>query len=524
MPMMPVASLSVPLVRILLCLLLVNSATSRGRRAFLAPSRGGGALDFYAPPGEKIKDNAIQSTVGVIVVGESNNEKNDNDAHLMDHEWWSGCTSATCIMLDGNEEAMSRMDDLPKDTAMTRSLAFLCDAVVLVIPPNSVNGTDFASLATSLVEGTKKRLDAPGFGNRGRLIIVASFSENEDEPDMEEELILRHFADIVPSEFSTFDIISKSKLEQLIKEILGGQNGQIMDLFPADEDNKTLFTRLLQQVYQIQGGKLVSNFEIHDLTGAEMSSTYTRNVPQVKTNKSLEGQNQESRMQEILVNCQAQLEMMESKLQDVLLSDYEKQIPLLDFGTMSGLLLNQTLAELQGMPSSFRSELMTPVVSELHRLYKDHLQTLRDYYGRRYEKVLAESKDEGEWASSAEHFMQGFQAAAINSVPYLCKPNEALADWTNLFDSTSSLQGLISDMLEATQIRKDEQSLAFEGGESDEDSSPRGRFHQMPRWLKKIAGRALMLGVNYIQGWLVWQGVKRAAIERDRSMPKFPLF
>jgi hypothetical protein len=33
-----------------------------------------------------------------------------------------------------------------------------------------------------------------------------------------------------------------------------------------------------------------------------------------------------------------------------------------------------------------------------------------------------------------------------------------------------------------------------------------------------------MVGVNYIQGWLAWQGIKKAAEQRDKDMPKFPLF
>ena len=43
-------------------------------------------------------------------------------------------------------------------------------------------------------------------------------------------------------------------------------------------------------------------------------------------------------------------------------------------------------------------------------------------------------------------------------------------------------------------------------------------------WYKKLVARALMLGVNYGQGWLALQGIKRAARERDENLPKFPLF
>ena len=84
-----------------------------------------------------------------------------------------------------------------------------------------------------------------------------------------------------------------------------------------------------------------------------------------------------------------------------------------------------------------------------------------------------------------------------------------------------ALQGLIKDMMEATQSRQDEQSMAMEE-ESDEEEEILSRHP--PKWYEKLAARAFVLGVNYLQGWLAWQGVKRAAIERDRNMPKFPLF
>jgi hypothetical protein len=50
------------------------------------------------------------------------------------------------------------------------------------------------------------------------------------------------------------------------------------------------------------------------------------------------------------------------------------------------------------------------------------------------------------------------------------------------------------------------------------------RPKRVARWYEKLAARALVLGVNYLQGWLAWQGIQRAALQRERNMPKFPLF
>jgi hypothetical protein len=100
-----------------------------------------------------------------------------------------------------------------------------------------------------------------------------------------------------------------------------------------------------------------------------------------------------------------------------------------------------------------------------------------------------------------------------------------LANVAGEFDgSVDALQGLIKDMMEATQLRKDEQSLAFEDYDDDDDAFELSGKRRVPKWLKKLAARGFALGVNYIQGWLAWQGIKRAALERDKNMPKFPLF
>jgi hypothetical protein len=86
-----------------------------------------------------------------------------------------------------------------------------------------------------------------------------------------------------------------------------------------------------------------------------------------------------------------------------------------------------------------------------------------------------------------------------------------------------ALQGLVSDMMEATTLR---QSEVEEDGdeENGNDTDVEARPKRVARWYEKLAARALVLGVNYLQGWLAWQGIQRAALQRERNMPKFPLF
>ena len=106
-------------------------------------------------------------------------------------------------------------------------------------------------------------------------------------------------------------------------------------------------------------------------------------------------------------------------------------------------------------------------------------------------------------------------------------------------DYVNSLQGLLRDMMDATERRKDDQIVASmltmdddedTGEDNDTDDKKLGGKRRRwlrrspPKWAKRIASRAIVFGVNYIQGWLAWQGIKRAAMERDRTQPKFPLF
>jgi hypothetical protein len=43
-------------------------------------------------------------------------------------------------------------------------------------------------------------------------------------------------------------------------------------------------------------------------------------------------------------------------------------------------------------------------------------------------------------------------------------------------------------------------------------------------WYERWAGKAFIIGLNYLQGWFALQTLRREAIKRDQDMPKFPLF
>ena len=43
------------------------------------------------------------------------------------------------------------------------------------------------------------------------------------------------------------------------------------------------------------------------------------------------------------------------------------------------------------------------------------------------------------------------------------------------------------------------------------------------RWLKIIVSKLLKMGISYLQGSYAYRGVRRAALQRDQTFPKFPL-
>jgi len=84
------------------------------------------------------------------------------------------------------------------------------------------------------------------------------------------------------------------------------------------------------------------------------------------------------------------------------------------------------------------------------------------------------------------------------------------------------MNGLIHDM---QQIITD----LFDDDYDDEDSSNDEEMHEPQKkkpkkWYNKLANKAIAIGINYIQSALALQALRRAAAERDRNMPKFPLF
>ena len=282
----------------------------------------------------------------------------------------------------------------------------------------------------------------------------------------------------------------------------------------------------------------------------------------------------------ILSTAEDDMYEIEIKMDDTILEDDDEKVPMPEFGSdANSLLMKVSEAYLNLIPEANsltnadrewiakrRIEALKNVAAiGLHRLYRLHLQNLRDHFGRTYEKILdrtsamdlremeeeiaVQSRDQlrREGAKRAE---EGFLKAAFLSIPAMCQqPQMELGD---LYSCTEALRGLLEDMYEATLSRgieeeewndvmdmSAEETARLYHGNNDINSAPAERVglrelikkiknkrakRGPAKWYERLAGKALVIGVNYVQGWIVLQTLRREARRRDLTMPKFPLF
>ena len=186
----------------------------------------------------------------------------------------------------------------------------------------------------------------------------------------------------------------------------------------------------------------------------------------------------------------------------------------------------------------------------IYRLFHLHLQCLRDYFGHYYEIMLDDSTTVSahNWnlrrSKAARYAQEQFTKAAVGSIPQICTHpyGEFCEDFVGMFSSTEALRGLLEDMEEVTVTRDIEETewRDIMGGLQDEAlaiSHSRLGLRQLikrmrtkvmrrgpAKWYERLAAKALVIGINYVQGWLMLQALRREAKKRDTEMPKFPLF
>jgi hypothetical protein len=209
--------------------------------------------------------------------------------------------------------------------------------------------------------------------------------------------------------------------------------------------------------------------------------------------------------------------------EDILDTGNGVQIPM-DFSSF----LNPIVDSFISVESQLQQPTLANVCQRLHSLYQQHLELLRDYYGTMYETLFDNQSlggmDITTIKSIQDRMVTSFrQAAERAALPIQRRrPSPALQQIANQFNYRHALTRFISDLHDATDLRKELYEDSIDTTVVDSIGSARRK--RFVKFCKKLALRSIMLGINYIQGWIALQGIKRVALERERAMPKFPLF
>lgn len=377
-------------------------------------------------------------------------------------------------------------------------------------------------------------------------------SETETEGD--ENSKLGDMIQIVPIKLHISSKESKSELGvfKTIRTVLAQVADQSLDhteFVPMDE-----FPKFAKRVYSKLGGRV-----------DDESSEFSMEMRRLGTSLHLHASEKlqfvvERKLEEFAGVLEEKLMELEAKQDGVLLDD--QKMPILEFGrdasdilsiASNALNTNEVRSHILGLFDGDyvleqRGKFIDKVNENVRRLFDNQLQSLREYYGKRYENIIAKLEEDDDvdildldedeveqrrikhdtiLADEAKKSTEGFRTAADNAIPSFVKKEE-MKELAAGYNYAVVLEGLIRDMLKATL---DSQSLEDEWGNvngnfdgEEEDGLPAKTRRGPVKWYEKLAARGLVFGVNYLQGWLAYQGIKKSAEERDRMMPKFPLF
>lgn len=194
----------------------------------------------------------------------------------------------------------------------------------------------------------------------------------------------------------------------------------------------------------------------------------------------------------------------------------------------------------------------------IHRLYHLQLQNLRDHFGRLYQYTVDNlAVSEGGIKAFEEHRRDaarraedGFTKNAFESIPQICRhpDGELCNEMSTLYSCVEGLRGLLEDMYEITsakmyneeewedimdtnveEVLREKRSTSFFKERIGlrqliKKIRDERRKRSPAKWYERWAGKALILGLNSLQGWIALQTLRREARKRDQDMPKFPLF
>lgn len=509
---------------------------------------GGGGID-------SITSSPSPIIVGELKVGQSVQE---SYIEILDET----LSSSSRIRLKHDDENTKKDVYSDLELLLSQTFALLCDIVILDLTSETDQGgsIDLSRLVSAMNRGVGQRTTV-GL-DMGVLVVIAGASASDSQ--WVQHFVSSDLASIQPRKWSQLEIVESSdKVMQFLKgrmqpDVLHSQGASSLAMLAPNEGPDTR-TELVMKIFQktvdakksLKSGTSVS-FQLESQTKL---SGYTdgkrRRKQDIRSDTigsfPISSKDPSDVLTSILADSRTVLDILESQMQSVELESMSSNpIPVLDFGRVTNEVLNNANNLLEQARKSHNlsrtlcRSLLDGIIKKVSTLYEDQIRSLRNYYGQRYEDVLLKSsmlsnreKAERQNADAAQRMLQEFQVAAKNAIPRLDSSLMGGEDISLLFNYSKDLQGLIQDMMDATERVQDDKDLTAllqSDVDDDEKGDRRGRFFlpgrniQIPKWVERIAARALVFGVNYVQGWLAWQGIKHAALEREKKQPKFPLF
>lgn len=485
-----------------------------------APARGGGGLE---PATSRTSSYLATST---IVWGPGGRLENNSwlrpgvylSNFSLTHS--SSSSSSTMIAPTWIGEGQWGNENTPP---LWKALAFLSDITILVLETRTpVDGP----LVDALESGFQARLkDLP----KGRLLVVLQAEDPKELAAWKDQLTkslsgaqgrIVEELDIVPA--SQFEKSLASMQRRVRRQVSKGGAGGVSELADADT-----FPSLVQQVFRaFGGGKMMLLRE----TNVSLSTAHKRHA---EHHGPIRNDNEKELETALFAEINEQLDELQVKQEENWLDSSGAAMPI-NFSAQANSILSKAEQAIRDLPTVVQESVQKLIQKRIRQLYIQQLEALRDQHGKMYETTLDRMKTSelspASFKDAAAKVTEQFRKAAQHATPTLVQTGEIFEDSELHYHRTLAESGLISDMMEAIDLRQDLFDIANMEVESEPSSSRGGLApysssrRRLTKWYEKLAAKALVIGVNYLQGWLAWQGIKRAALLREQRTPKFPLF
>jgi hypothetical protein len=206
--------------------------------------------------------------------------------------------------------------------------------------------------------------------------------------------------------------------------------------------------------------------------------------------------------------------------------------------------------------------MLDPIHNQMTIIYEHYCNTiLRNYYGTMYETIFDQHRHSlnAQWVHSLQERMKENYCRNVRQVllpldeyydayedafskiqsPPQRHEQQQQQHRPNILDVDTLVNHFMSDLQDMTELHMDVSDMGYN---SEDDNNNEGglllwnditnptqyrnrlRRQKIYRYSKNVLKRLILMGVNYIQGYIAIQSIRHLALQQEREMPKFPLF